>query len=387
MEEMNGKRILIIFPYGNLAYSPTILNLCKLLRAAGHEIKVVFGFEEFWGEMPPSLSGVTLEKISYSRRTVRIAKHVNNVVWSPMARFLRKLGLFDPYSRLSVREILFSQIIKRALGTNAFDELIAVDILPLYWAQAFHHRCHFVSLEVDDGIQLLDTIDASKIKSVVIQSEARFRRLFPTAAVTHFLVQNAPTFVPPVKRTTASRKLIYNGTVWNPFGANDLFEFVKRFPEYTIHFKGTIHPLVWKTVQSRYRALVDSGSLSFSPTYLPDDELRTYLTDYSVGFCLYNFDDPLIAQRRFNYETAPSGKVFLYLAIGMPVVATRIPGFRFIEEDGSGILLDDHKPDTIRNAVDAILGDYTRFSDRALASGKRFSFDELARPFVNFISQ
>lgn len=384
---MNAKRILIIFPYGNLAYSPTILNLCKLLGAAGHEIKVVFGFEEFWGEMPPPINRVILENISYSRRTIRIAKHVNNFMWSPMARFLRKLGLVDPYSRLSVREILFSRIIKRVLRTNVFDELIAVDILPLYWAQAFHYRCHFISLEVDEGLQLLDTIDALQIQSVVIQSEARLQRLFPTSSVKYFLVQNAPTFVQPARRTTASRRLIYNGTVWAPFGANDLFEFVKRFPEYRMHFKGTIHPLVWKTVQSRYRALVDSGSLSFSATYLPDDELRTYLADYSIGFCLYNFDDPLIAQRRFNYETAPSGKVFLYLAIGMPVVATRIPGFRFIEEDGSGILLDDHKPDTIRNAVDAILSDYTQFSDRALSTGRRFSFDDLARPFINFISQ
>ena len=381
------KRILIIFPYGHLAYSPTILNLCKLLSARGHPVRVVYGFEEYWGKKTPRLDGVVLENISYSTRTALLARRFNRFVWKPTSMVLRALSLFPAYNRLSFREILFSSIIKRTLRADAFDELIAVDILPLYWAQQFKYDCHFVSLEVDDGLQLLSSIDTRRIKSVVIQSQERLRRLFGNSEVRRFLVPNAPNFVEPVRRTKASSNLIYNGAVWAPFGATDMIEFVKAYPEYRIHFKGGIHPHIRGLLDSRYKPLVDSGAISFSEAYMEDDDLRQYLANYSIGFCMYDFNDPDIVRRRFNYETAPSGKVYFYLSVGMPVIATRIRGFGFIEERHAGLLLDDHKPATIKKAVDRILSDYRMFSDNALSLGRSFSFDESAKPFIDLISQ
>jgi len=381
------KRILIIFPYGHLAYSPTILNLCKLLRARGHAVRVVYGFEEYWGEKTPHLDGVELENIFYSTRTALFARRVNRFIWKPVSKVLRMLSLFPVYNRLSVREILFSRIIKKPLRKAGFDELIAVDILPLYWAQRFHYECHFVSLEVDDGLPLLGSIDTARIKSVVIQSQERLQHLFGNSEVLRFLVPNAPNFVEPVRRTKASSNLIYNGAVWAPFGAIYLIEYVKTYPEYTVHFKGGIHPYIRGLVDARYKSLVDSGRLSFSETYIEDHDLRDYLANYSIGFCLYDFSDPDIERRRFNYETAPSGKVYFYLSVGMPVIATRIRGFGFIEERHAGLLLDDHKPATIKKAVDRILSDYRMFSDNALSLGRSFSFDESAKPFIDLISQ
>jgi len=383
---VGGKSILIIFPYPHLAYSPTTINLCKLLKGRGNKVTVVYGFEKFWREQATRLDGITLKDISYSKRTIRVAKHVNKLVWKPIAKVLQRLSILPVYNQLSLRELLFSRIIKKALRTK-FDDLIAVDSLPLYWAQQAQRDCHFVSLEVDDGLQLIGSLDTTRIKSVLIQSEERFQRLFGNAELRRFFVQNAPNFIEPTTRTRASTSLIYNGTAWTPFGSLDIIEFVKRYPEYRVHFKGNVHEHLWALVQSRYKDLIDSGTLSFSEMYLDDSDLRAYLADYSIGFCFYDFNHPAIAQRRFNYETAPSGKVFLYLSVGMPVVATRIRGFRFIEERQAGVLLDDHRPETIKKAVDTILSDYNNYSNNALATGRMFSFDESAKPFVDFISQ
>lgn len=384
---MAAKKVLIIFPYGHLAYSPTTLQVCRLLHAKGHNVKVVYGFEEFWGAQKPVLTGITFENISYSRKLVRVAKHIDRILWKPIAKVLQKLSILNPYNRLSIREILFSRIIKKTLETNECDEMIAVDILPLYWAQKVFGNCHLLSLEVDDGMQLRSSIDRSKIMSVVIQSEERFQRLFDNSPIKHFLVQNAPNYVEPEKRTHPSKNLIYNGTAWAPFGATYLLEFANCFPEYKIHFKGSVHGSLRELVQSEYRDLVGTGIVSFSETYLNEDDLKKYLADFSVGFCFYDFAHPVISQRRFNYETAPSGKVFLYLSVGIPVIATRIRGFSFLEENIAGILLDDHRPETIKNAVDGILKNYKTFSDNALATGRKFSFDESAKPFIDFISQ
>ncbi|MBI5472556.1 MAG: hypothetical protein HY961_09445 [Ignavibacteriae bacterium] len=384
---MPSKRILIVFPYGNLAYSPTTLEICQLLISHGHKVKLIYGFEEFWGERVPPLSGVDLESRSYSHTTIRVGKHINKFLWQPISKFLQRLSILNLYNRLSVREILFSSIVKKALRENVFDELIVVDLLPLYWAHQLGIKCHLISLEVDDALQLLDRLDIRKIKSVVIQSNERFERILGKADIRHFLIQNAPTYSTPATRTRPSKKLIYNGTVWPPFGALDMIRFVKAFPEYSLHLKGNVHKRTKADLDSIYRPLVSSGSLTYSDTYLNNQQLREYLANYSIGFCLYNFADPLIAERRFNYETAPSGKVFLYLSIGMPVVATRIRGFDFIEQRAAGVLIDDHEPGTIRLAVDTILNDYETFSNNALALGKDFSFDAQAKPFIDFISQ
>jgi len=68
------------------------------------------------------------------------------------------------------------------------------------------------------------------------------------------------------------------------------------------------------------------------------------------------------------------------------VIATRIRGFQFIEDARAGVLLDDHQPESLKRAVDQIRADYSRFSDNALATGQRFSFDKAATPFIDFIS-
>lgn len=384
---MASKKILIIFPYGHLAYSPTILNLCKLLRTRGHEIKVIYGFEEYWGEQMPHLEGIQLENVFYTKATIRLSRYINKLVWKPLILLFKKIKRLPAYHPLSFKEALYSRLIKMALKKNRFDECIAVDILPLYWTQQLQFDSHFVSLEIDEGIRLLKSLEIIRIKSVVIQSQERFERLFGNATIKRFFIQNAPNFIEPERRTKASPNLIYNGSAWAPFGAYDIIKFVEKYPAYRVHFKGSMTADFRVIVESKYRSLLDSAVLSFSESYLDDKELRNYLAEYSIGFCLYDFKHPLISQRRFNYETAPSGKVFMYLSVGMPVIATRIRGFKFLEERQAGILLDDHQPETIKKAVDTILEDYENFSNNALSTGQMFSFNEAAMPFIDFVSQ
>jgi glycosyltransferase involved in cell wall biosynthesis len=382
---MTKKRILIFFPHPHLAYSPTVLNLSRLLDRQGHRVKIVYGIEEFWGEKAPRLDGVEVEQVAYGPRTMKVVRQLNRFVWKPFSWILRKLSLFTAYANLSLRELLMARSVGRAVRSNPFDEMIAVDILPLYWSQRLGIGSHFVSLEVEDGRKLVKCIDPSRVKSVVIQSRERYERLFGSADIRTFFVQNVPNFTEPRRRTTASPNLVYNGSVWIPFGAVDLLEFVRLFPSYRMQFKGSVHPEVRKLLSTTYEPLVRTGTVRISDTYLDDAGLREYLADFSIGFCFYDFHHPDIAHRRFNYETAPSGKVFFYLSIGLPVIATRLRGFDFLEKRKAGVLIDDHSPEGIRRAVETILSEYQQYSDNALAAGREFSFDKQALPFANFI--
>jgi len=287
---------------------------------------------------------------------------------------------------LTLRGWMLYRMMSKGLDSTPVDEVIVVDVLSLYWASRKKVDCHFVSLEVDDYLPLMKRLDISKIKSVVTQTRERYDRLFAGLDIRCFFVQNAPKFVHPKKRSTASANLIYNGSAWAPFGALDLIGFVKAYPGYKLHFKGNVHREVLKIAESECGELVRSGSLTFSDTYIGENALREYLSDYSIGFCLYDFNNPDIAKRRFNYETAPSGKVYMYLSVGLPVIATNIRGFKFIEDARAGVLLNDHRPESLKNAVDLILNDYKTFSDNALMTGQKFSFDKAAKTFIDFVT-
>ena len=75
------------------------------------------------------------------------------------------------------------------------------------------------------------------------------------------------------------------------------------------------------------------------------DPINSLSTFYDTRFEFYD---------RFNFHTVPSGKMFTYLASGVPVICNNLPGLRVVEEFGAGVLIEDLDAGSIRSAIQKI---------------------------------
>lgn len=116
--------------------------------------------------------------------------------------------------------------------------------------------------------------------------------------------------------------------------------------------------------QGRLRDQMDgwenAAHVRFADRVLPADLLDHAVSSAHVGLALYPS-----AKANDRLMGAASGKINLYLRNGLPVVATRLDCFRFIEEEGIGVLVD--RIEEIPEAVARIRADYDRHAARALA--------------------
>ena len=109
--------------------------------------------------------------------------------------------------------------------------------------------------------------------------------------------------------------------------------------------------------------------------------MRGYLESFDVGLCLYNVDNS-----DFNYQSVPSGKLFNYFSVGLPVVASDLIGLRPLREYAAGVVLEGNSPGHISRAVDEICRNYASYSAGAAPAGNHFSFDRMSKTYVDSIT-
>jgi glycosyltransferase involved in cell wall biosynthesis len=137
-----------------------------------------------------------------------------------------------------------------------------------------------------------------------------------------------------------------------------------------------------RIISERYNHLIKEERIVFNQTYLNADSFLEFLSSFRIGFCFYLWD--LIASS-FNYQSAPSGKLFMYLAAGTPVIACNIPGFEFVKDFGAGILIDNYEPVTIKKAIDEIEANYEAFSAGCYKAAAYYSFDNHVQPYIQYL--
>jgi glycosyltransferase involved in cell wall biosynthesis len=137
-----------------------------------------------------------------------------------------------------------------------------------------------------------------------------------------------------------------------------------------------------RIINERYGELIKNGTVVFNQEYLEADSFLHFLSSFRIGFCFYSWS--LIAAS-FNYQSAPSGKLFMYLAAGTPVIACNIPGFDFVKDFGAGILIDDYEPATIKKAIEQIEENYDAYSSGCYKAAAYYSFDNHVQPYIRFL--
>lgn len=275
------------------------------------------------------------------------------------------------------------KFIRKYLTVNSPNFIIAVDFKNLFYAQILDKRVELVSLEIVPDDAFYSKCDFSNINSVIIQTRERYEHLFKDREFKTFFIQNAPIYTCPSLNYNRTG-LVYCGTAQDQFGFYHCLDFLRKFPEYTLNVKGAVLPKDRAKIETDYQDLILSERLMIDDEYLDDVDVVDYLRRFRIGFCFYNFKLKWI--NNFNYRSAPSGKMFKYIAAGVPVVGQRILGLKSIEEFDCGVLINDLKPASIKEAVEKIEANFNYYSQNCLRAAAHYSFDKTTAPFIDYLA-
>lgn len=374
------KKILIITLNDYIIYQPTILNLYDHL-CSNAEVKIISFKPQFATKKKDEK-----RNIEYLETNWLLTQFYTKTDFI-LSKLSRAIKIFNPgftYHYLFNNKYL-PAILENKLRNEkeTYDEVIAVDLQVLYLAQQFFGSAHFLSLEVDNNTnEYYKKIDHSKIKSVFVQSQIRYDYMFPGKDFRKYIVQNAPNYQEINFGSNERKNFIWAGAIDRRLAVLECLEFFNQHREYKLVLKGGGDVKTRRIIESQYGHLLSSKVAVIDQTYLNADEFVKFLSTFRIGFCFYDWD---LIKASFNYQTAPSGKMFMYMAAGTPVIACKIPGFDFVEEFGAGVLIENYKPETIAAAVKKIEEDYQKYSYACIEAAKHFSFDKNIKPYIEFL--
>jgi len=371
------KKILIVSADDIILYQPTILNLYDYLKN-DFEITIISFEPEFLGKKKDTTRNIVYLKTNKSiKRVWRILDLFLNAFFKRIDKYLFKFNFRTQFVRHYKCKILIEELQNRKA-----DHVIAVDLMPLFAAQKVFGLSIFLSLEIFAFDPYRPRVDENKITAVIIQNQQRFDFLFNHIKPKVFYIQNAPLCKNICLNENARDGLVWGGTIAREFAIFDCLNFIRAFPDYFLLLKGAAPKNTLKKIESGYNDILSSGRVIVNTEYLSAEELIKTFSAYKIGFSFYDWQ---LIKKSFNYQTAPSGKLFMYLAAGVPVIACDIPGFKFIEENGAGVLVKDYAPDTILNAIQIIEADYLVFQKNSYKVFFEYCFDNGAKSFRSFL--
>lgn len=371
------RRILIVFTYENLAYSPTTLNLYDHLSKQFY-ISILSLKQDRFCERELGGRNITFVEIP------PIPKFIGRCITNKITLKFAKLFRIE-YSIKWVKRWINACYLLKAARKQKCEEAIGIDFDGMWIVQRAFDQGHMVSLEIYEDDPFRKHVKLSSIKSVMIQTEERYNFLFPADGPRSFFVQNAPVFSGSRGDVPKRKGLIFCGTAVPEFGIFKCVEFIDKYPDYTLTIQGAVPNKVLQKITKHFAKILSERRLQLSSDYIERENLSGYLERFEIGFCIYDSDYP--GMNTFNYRTAPSGKLFAYYAAGIPVIGSDIPGLRSVSDFGAGVLMKEFTPKAIRYAIDVIVANYDTMSSNAYHAAKVFSFDRAVAPFSEFLAR
>lgn len=378
---MNNKRekILILFNGEHIAYSPTVIQLYDELQKK-YDVTIT-------AEYPHNFNNQKLENrnVLYHRFYHVKGRYLYWILFQIASMFNNEARIFKK-NKLNYKEYFFKFLfIKKIIKRHQYKAIISVDILNAVFCSLLKVKTDFLSLELTIDEKHLHLINFNYINCVLIQSTERYQYLFKNERIKTFFVQNAPIYKNVVKETRNG--LIYGGSAYDELGFYHCLNYIDAYKDEKLTVQGAIMPRDINRVNNEYQHLLSQKRLVIKRKYLENDEVVESLSHFEIGFCFYNFDVPVIRDNYFNYASAPSGKMFKYLAAGVPVVASNIIGFKFVNEFQCGVLIDDLSPEEIHRAICKIREDYKLYVENTIKAAKFYSFDKAIAPYLRLIAE
>jgi hypothetical protein len=373
------EKILILFHGEHIAYSPTLLQLYDILEKK-YDVTVT-------AELPHNYNNLKIENrnILYHKFHHVKSRYFYWVLFQILLIFSKEARLFKK-NKLNYKQYLFKfRFIKNIIKQNNFKTIISVDILNAVFCSILKRHSDFLSLELTIDEQFLPLIDLQYINCVLIQSSERYQYLFKDKSIKTFYVQNAPIYKDVLKKERDG--LIYGGSAYDLLGFYHCLNYLNAYKNEKLTVQGAIMPIDLARIENEYKHLLDENRLVLKRKYLENDEVVESLSNFEIGFCFYNFDAPVIRDNYFNYASAPSGKMFKYLAAGVPVVGSNIIGFKFVPELKCGVLIDNLEPEEIHQAITTIRENYSLYVENTIKAAKHYSFDKSIEPYLKLIEE
>ena len=374
------KKVLILTLNDYIIYQPTILNLYDYLQQ--HFDVTVVSFKPESGTKKKD----EVRNIKYLK-TNFFLKHFfqkTDFIVSTAVKYVKKIIPSAEYNYLYYNKYL-PHLLKSAVKKQQLtaDIIIATDFPALHAVQDIYGSVHFLSLEIENNTNPIHKkADRSKVKSVLIQSKERYDYLFPGISLPTFYIQNAPVFSEESITSYERKDFIWSGAMDRRMAIFDCLNFFEAYPQYRLVIKGAAERKVIRRIKEEYADLIQKDRIKIDQEYLPVSLFLDFLSHFKFGFAFYAWD---VVRNNFNYATAPSGKLFMNLAAGVPVIAVNIPGFKLIEEFDAGVLIDDFKSETIYAAMKKIESDYEKYRQGCYRAARHFSFDKRVEPYIEFL--
>jgi hypothetical protein len=346
-----AQRCLIVFPDDWISYSPTVVYLISTLLEHGVKVCTVYVQSKYEvSAVPGAVAPVRIGKLTQ--------------------RVLERLGLYGLYRAIRITmRLQFLPPADIALGVDSLGALC------VQWAGS--GQFDFLSLEVrrDLAFRLLK---ADRIRHVLIQSPERYDYLFDKRSGSVIYVQNSPILHMPVeaRRATSPLRLVYLGNAIAAHGIFECIDLVAADAELRLEICGLVDP----EVRVRVAQSGASDRIHLHDEYVEQANIRTYLTRFDVGLCLYN-----VSEADFNYQSIPSGKLFNYFSAALPVVGTDMIGLRAIRDFAAGELIRSNSVDELHRALEKVRAHYDEYSQGATRAAHHFEFGRMAQPYVDKI--
>ena len=364
-----SKKILIVFPNEWLSYTPTLLNLIEYLSTT-FEVKAF-----------------AIDDGSYSNENIKS----DCIIFIKVNYLLSKIAItMEKYfpKGYRIRQIIKFLLLYTRLRKYEADEIIAVDSLGLYISQKIFKKCHFLSLEPYKDF-LFRQCNLNKIESVIAHSKERYDFLFNTVKPKYFILPNSPIYdseklstLQPVKPP----KAIFFGNATPRNGVYLCLEAFRSIKNISLVIRGSLSPRDREKILSEYEDLLESGILSIDEQYIRQTEVTEYISQFSIGFCFYDFNY-VDEVTRFNFISVPSGKMFNYYAAGVPVIGSDILGLKSVKDFNAGILLKTPSSETIVDAIKQIMNQHDLYRDNCLKAAKHFDFNKSVKHIQEYLLQ
>lgn len=358
----SGMTWLIIFPDAWLAYSPSILNFVKMLEKYNQSYLVLY-----------------LDTGEYDNSHINIKGKPIKIKVNFLFKVLRKLRLHKIFILYSfLREI---SILKKEYN---FDEIVGIDALGFLIGRCAFKQLIYYSLEVQRSLANLFVFKYLHPKCLIIQSEDRveYLNIFKENNTKNYFIQNSPIIDKNngFLKKIYQGKLIYFGNIIKSHGVENCIEtlYLLKNNE-TLTLKGTCSDKYFKYLTDKYQDLLKSKRLIIDTSYIEQEKIVDYLSDFNIGFCLYDLD--IIGNNDFNYISCPSGKLFNYLMCGIPVIGNDIIGLQVVTQEKTGILIEELSSEKIIKAINDIALEYQILSQNAYNTSFLFDYETMFKAF------
>jgi glycosyltransferase involved in cell wall biosynthesis len=353
-------RLLLVTP-AELTRDPRARRAATAGRALGYGVVGLSG--RISGEDPAPLSGVDVVRVGRPGRTSAQWK-TGSPARRPVAPLRELRGLYR-LARLAAR----TRALRRAGTTigrtdvvhaNDLETLPAAALLARDQNSRLVYDAHELYTEFDPdpprlanaALARLERRLAQRADAVVTVSEPIAEELRRRLGVDPIVVLNAPELDErePPEPLGGPLLAVYQGAFGTGRPLEDLIEAIRRAPNVrlTLRVNRSTRGLLERTLPRDLEIDVRDP--------VPPDEVVSALHGHHVGLL---FDRPLTR----NAELSAPNKLFEYLMAGLAIVAPRLPGLQWLEDEQLGVLFEPGSPTAFAEALESLAADRGRLTE------------------------